>query len=74
MKGKFIMLGSVTYAMKAKEILFRNGIKAYSEKVKSKGSYGCGWGVRVQNGAEKALYILLKNGFKAEILREDGDE
>ena len=70
MKGNIIMLGSVTYAMKAKELLFKNGIKAYTEKVKTNGNYGCGWGVRVQSGTEKALYILLNSGFKAEILKE----
>ena len=47
MTETFIITGTVTYAMRAREILNRQGFKAEVAKNSSLGSaYGCGYGVR----------------------------
>lgn len=60
----FINLGSVTYAMKAKEILLYHGIKAYIEKSRRIGALGCGYGVRIKEKKEEALKILRNHAVK----------
>ena len=66
MKEIFVITGTVTYAMKAKEILLSNGYFAEVKKWNDKtGKYGCGYGVKVAKiGADEARKILLENGVK----------
>lgn len=59
-----IIVGSVTYAMKSKEILFSNGIKSYIERNKKTKEYGCGYGVHVVGNIDEAIFLLRKNGIK----------
>lgn len=66
MKGIFVITGTVTYAMKAKEILAKNGyfadVKRWNDKT---GKYGCGYGVNVDGiSLEEVKTILNKNGVK----------
>ncbi|MBE6731851.1 MAG: DUF3343 domain-containing protein [Ruminococcaceae bacterium] len=65
-----INLGSVTYAMKAKEILFSHGIKAYIEKNHRQGAFGCGYGVSVKDKKEETLKILREHGIKVYSVTE----
>ena len=60
----FINLGSVTYAMKAKELLLSHGIKSYIEKSRRIGTLGCGYGVRIKDKKEEALKVLRGHGIK----------
>ena len=64
MNGKTIIVGSVTYAMKGKDILFAHGFKAYIERIKKTAGYGCGYAVTVRENGEEALKILRENGIK----------
>lgn len=58
------VLSSVTYAMKAKEILFEYGISASIEKVKRQYTQrGCSYGVIVKaNDVESARQLLSNSG------------
>lgn len=65
MMGKpVILVSSVTYAMKGRELLTRQGIRAYVERIPPSGSTGCGYGIYVPRGAEEAERILIENGIK----------
>lgn len=75
MKEIFIITGTVTYAMKAKDIFTNNGyfseVKKWNDKT---GKYGCGYGVKVTKiGLDEAKTLLLKNGVKIVdvIVREE---
>ena len=59
-----IMVSSVTYAMKARELLLRHGIRGYVQRVPRTAETGCGYGVYVPNGADTAERILRENNFR----------
>lgn len=59
-----ILLSSVTYAMKGRELLMRQGIKAYVERIPQSSASGCGYGLYVPRGAQEAERILRENGLK----------
>ena len=59
-----IMVSSVTYAMKARELLLRHGIRGYVQRVPRTEETGCGYGVYVPQGADTAERILRENNFK----------
>lgn len=59
-----VLTGSITYAVKAKEILNRNGFKAYMGRKKDKTKSGCGYFVSFDGDAEKAKKILEENNVK----------
>ena len=59
MNRSFFIVGSVTYAMKGREILARNGIPAYIERTKKhKEHHGCGYGLFVPHKTDEAERIL----------------
>ncbi len=65
MMGKpVILLSSVTYAMKGRDLLSRQGIPAYVERIPPSNSSGCGYGLYVPHGADQAQRILSENGIK----------
>lgn len=59
-----IAVSSATYAMKARELLYRHGIKSYIERVPKTAETGCGYGVYVPNGADTAERILRENNIR----------
>ncbi|MBR5451864.1 MAG: hypothetical protein IKV36_02590 [Clostridia bacterium] len=66
MKEIFVITGTVTYAMKAKEILVKKGyfadVKRWNDKT---GKYGCGYGVKAVNiSPDEAKTLLGENGVK----------
>ncbi len=62
MKRELIYIGSVNKALKAKEILRRNGINSKIERG-MRSSEGCGYSVLVVDGSESAAReILSDNG------------
>lgn len=66
-KPVIILVGSVTYAMKAREMLSKHGIRAAVERVPPSEASGCGYGVRVPEGpdkADQAERILREGGIK----------
>ncbi len=59
-----LILSSVTYAMKSRDLLFRYGIKAYVERLPRTKETGCGYGVYVPHGTDEAERILKENGVR----------
>ena len=59
-----LLVGSVTYAMKSRHILFKRGIKAYVERISPSAGTGCGYGVYVPQGADEAETVLRENNIK----------
>ncbi len=65
MKGYIITTGTITYALKGRDLLRRNGIKAYVERITSgKGSAGCGYAIIIEGKLNEAKELLLKGGVK----------
>ena len=65
MGNPLIMVSSITYAMKSKEILSRKGFKAYVERVPhTSEDVGCGYGVYVPQRTEEAQQILERSGIE----------
>ncbi len=61
-----ISIGSVTYAMKAKDLLMNKyGIRAIVEKNSlSRKTAGCSYGLYIKGNIEEAHKILIANGIK----------
>ena len=60
-----IIVSSITYALKSRDLLFQKGIKAYVERVpRTSELTGCGYGVYVPNGADEAEQILSGAGLR----------
>lgn len=65
MNDVFLATGTVTFAMRAKEILRRKGIRAIPKRRSLPDEYGCGYGVLVsKTKSSEAEQILIKNGVK----------
>ncbi len=60
-----IMLSSITYAMKSRDILFQNGIKSYVERTpRGVANAGCGYSIYVPLRTDEAEKILRNMGIK----------
>lgn len=66
MKEIFVVTGTVTYAMRAKEILAKNGFSADVKKWNDKsGKFGCGYGIVLRkNAVDEIKDLLIENGVK----------
>ena len=65
MNRSFLIVNSITYAMKSRDILLHHGINAYVERsLKLREQYGCGYGVYVPRRTEEAVKILEKHGIR----------
>lgn len=64
MKRIFIITGSVTYALRGRDILQNKGFRATARKsTDAMKSMGCGWGIEVIDDGT-AVGILKKSGVK----------
>lgn len=73
-KRAIAVLGSVTYTMKAKELLDKFNIKSYIEKTSNfSKTKGCSYGLYVPKNFNKAFEILTNNNIKIKeiIYRDD---
>ncbi|WMJ23374.1 DUF3343 domain-containing protein [Paludicola sp. MB14-C6] len=67
MDKQLIMVNSITYAYKARDILYNNGIKAYIERIPSNlRKNGCGYGIRINENAYRAVQVLELNGIRVK--------
>ncbi len=67
MNKKGIRVGSVTYAMKGRDILQRKGYRAYLTRNPNPGEdEGCGYVIYVNNMDTACVDILLKNNIKVK--------
>ena len=65
MKGYLITTGTVTYALKGKEILIKKGYKASVEKVSTReNNLGCGYSIKVFGDIKPIEQILRNSGVK----------
>lgn len=64
MNKSLIVVSSITYAIKGRDILFRYGIKAYVERIKRTKETGCGYGLYIPARTDEAVKILNCNGIK----------
>jgi len=72
MGKELIMVSSITYAYKARDLLNSYGIKAYIQRIPAEyRTNGCGYGVRVSGDAQDIAQLLGKNGIKVrDIIKE----
>lgn len=60
-----IMVSSITYAMKGRDLLFHHGIKSYVERTPhGNGDAGCGYSIYVPNRTDEAQAILTQAGIR----------
>ena len=69
-----IVVSSVTYAMKGRDLLFRHGIRGYVERIPKTGDSGCGYGIYVPQGADAAARIVRENHIRVlRRMEQDGE-
>ena len=72
-EGKtLIVVSSVTYALKGRELLFSHGIKSYVERLPRTRENGCGYGLYVPRRADDAERILRAAGVRVLYRTERG--
>ena len=65
MEKKLIMVSSVTYAIKGRDLLRSHGIKAYIERTPNASDrVGCGYSIAVSGNVKTAIEILKSAGIK----------
>lgn len=64
MEDAVIVVSSVTYAMKSRDLLRAHGIRAYVERVAKTPATGCGYGVYVPERTDEAEEILKSHGVR----------
>lgn len=70
---RLIVVSSVTYALKSRDLLFQKGIKAYVERLPRTKESGCGYGVYVPRRTDEAERILREAGVKVFYRAERGE-
>ncbi len=67
----FIVTGTVTYAMRGRDMLKNKGFKASIERSASGfKSDGCGYGIRVSGNIDEIKSLLLSGGIKIKRIEE----
>lgn len=64
MKRYIISTGTVTYAIKGRDILRRKGYKAGIERISGTKNSGCGYSIILNGDLPSAEKILRENGVK----------
>lgn len=68
-----LMVGSITYAIKGRNILSRMGIRSFVERTPEAGSgSGCGYSIYVPDRADEAQNILSHYGVRVTGRAERG--
>ncbi len=74
MSKKGIKVGSVTYAMKGRDLLQKNGYKAYlTRNPYPDDEDGCGYVIYVNNMDKRCLELLRRNGISVKGTLDLGD-
>ncbi len=74
MSKKGIKVGSVTYAMKGRDLLQKNGYKAYlTRNPHPEEDEGCGYVIYVMNPDKKCFELLKRNNVKVKGVVDLGD-
>lgn len=64
MDKPLIIVGSVTAAMRGRDLLMRRGIRGYIVRVPRTREMGCGYGINVPGAADEAQRILEECGIR----------
>lgn len=64
MKRYSIMTGTVTYAIKGRDLLRKNGYKVKIERVSGEKALGCGYAIILEGAIESAKELLRRNNVK----------
>ena len=59
-----IVVSSVTYALKGRDVLFSHGIRAYVERLPRTRENGCGYGLHVPQRIDGAERLLREAGVR----------
>lgn len=62
--GCRIELSSITNAIKARDLLRKNGFKVTVEKITGKTNGGCAYNVAIEKNCEKATELLNRAGIR----------
>lgn len=72
METNVLLVSSVTYAMKARDLLLRSGLRAFIQRVPRTEQTGCGYALYVPQYPDVAERILKEHGIR--ILGRLGDD
>ena len=72
MEKNIFITGTVTYAVKGREILRKNGIKAYAQRSFDADRIGCGYGIVAVGNVQNILSILGNAGIKIHDVKPVG--
>lgn len=65
MGNRYIHVGSITNAMRGKQLLEKQGIRCYTQRSASpKEGDGCGYGLLVVGDSQRAEQILRRSGVR----------
>lgn len=64
MEKNIINTGSITYAIRGRDVLRANGCKAYMFRKSGKEAIGCGYSISTECDEEKIVRILDEYGIK----------
>lgn len=66
MDQNMIIVSSITMAMKGRDILFNQGIRAYVERTPQRynGGRGCSYSIYVPSRSDEAAMVINDNGIK----------
>lgn len=73
MSVTIIGVGSVTNAMRGKDLLAKQGIRAYIQR-KTDADNGCGYRLTVYDRGEQAVHYLKQAGIRVNMVRQGGEE
>ena len=74
MRSVLFVVGSITYAIKGRDLLRRNGYRDYVERAPADAEHlGCGYGIYVVEDAEEAQRLLQQAGIRIRRRMERGD-
>lgn len=71
MKRYLIATGTVTYAIKGRDLLRKKGYKAKIERKSGEKVYGCGYAIIFEGDIEVAESLLRQNGVKILEINND---
>lgn len=64
-KNNIIITGTITYAIRGRDVLRKNGIRASVERnLSGNKRFGCGYGIAVHGDIDEAVRILKEHGVK----------
>lgn len=67
MDNYLISVGTITYAIKGRDLLRDLGFKAnITRKTGASGAAGCGYSIRIEGDLDKAMDALIKAGIKVQ--------